>query len=250
MPLGRDVSVEVTMRAGAGDAAIYWSNTWELDAGFSGLLTTPALVADAFADFHNRLLRSPFRVDHVVLSTYAPDSRPYDPDALYVKPYGINPGQLVGGNTDLPLTTTLHIRKQVGSGRLGHLLLRGALGEEDISSGSSGIAVLADPAGWQTKISTAWTQLQTDLGSGVVASLTSGKPTASLRREVLDLIVVGPSYKGLRTKRKSRKVATAIESLVSILGDGAVAVGEIAPLVGDVTTIIKALGSSNVPLLP
>jgi hypothetical protein len=72
-------------------------------------------------------------IDRAAVSSYVPDSQPYDPDTLTTFPYSL-PGQRSASGEVLPLELCLFIRRNVNFGRDGRLLYRGCLTEGDMSA--------------------------------------------------------------------------------------------------------------------
>lgn len=74
------------------------------------------------------------KVDRCVISTWEPDSDPYDPAALRTVPIGIF-GERAFALTDPVADNIVHfMRKNVGSGRAGKIQLRGCILNNQISS--------------------------------------------------------------------------------------------------------------------
>ena len=253
MALSGAVSVEIVYRADAAGEDVYWANRLEIEQDLNGLLSDPTNIANAFAGAFQSLLLPAFWLDRVVLSTYAQDGRPYNPETLFVYPYnqrGTRPGQNVGAA--LPLTNVLHIRKRVGSGRLGNLFLRGFLAEGDIQSDpNSGAVSLTEPQNIADSINQIYAQLSGALGSTAGLALISGQGLILQARRVTGFQVAGVSSRKFRTRRKSRLVQNAATQLRDLLDDGGITLDEFPQLVQAAGTVLRALGEAPIPpLLP
>ena len=64
-------------------------------------------------------------IDRVTISTWAPDSEPYDPDALRVIPYGVFGTRTFALTDPVDDDIVLFVRKQVTTGRSGKFQFRG-----------------------------------------------------------------------------------------------------------------------------
>jgi len=117
------------------------------------------------AEIHTELVA----FDRVIVSTWQPDSTPYDPTAFLTIPL-----TQVGLRSDVPneveaLGIAWHVKRVPVSGRNGGLFYRGALYENEVSA-PSGIPVLSVPADNETILQDAITN------NGIDSYLTSGTP--------------------------------------------------------------------------
>jgi len=130
---GEDFSARVIFRApGIVDAR--WAVTHEFSSNTGGTEDGSFRdFADSLSTFHRAMLMPAFFVERVVLSTLAEDSAPYDPTTLAVFEYDL-PGTRDATGDILPLANVVLVKRVVPSGRLGNMLLRGFLTEEDVSS--------------------------------------------------------------------------------------------------------------------
>lgn len=118
-----------------------WANTYEYRArldnppDYSELLQFANVLADRESDIHLEFVQ----YDKVVISTYAPDSRPYDPTTFVTIPVlGLFGKRGFGVEFDaLPLGVCVYARFQASSGRPGKRFYRGCLIEPDVSFGTS-----------------------------------------------------------------------------------------------------------------
>jgi len=121
--------------------------------------------------------------DRITISTYQPDSQPYDPTRFTSFPI-FEQGQRARSGDALSLAICLFVRREPGFGRAGKLLYRGALQEADVSGYRSGL-LTASVNSLQNAINTAWSA-RPQFWRLVMAS---GTPTPQDVREVLNLRV-------------------------------------------------------------
>jgi hypothetical protein len=74
-------------------------------------------------------------IDRAVVSTYQPDSRPYNPDSFLTIPINQPASQQAVGEV-LPLELCIYVRKNVASGRFGKNYYRAAITESGLQSDS------------------------------------------------------------------------------------------------------------------
>jgi hypothetical protein len=112
-----------------------WANNYEVQATTN--ITDPSAALQELSDRLVALERSIHLagviIDRVTISSYAPDSLPYNPDALATFPYSL-PGQRNAPGEVLPLELCLFVRRNVNFGRDGRLLYRGCLTENDMAA--------------------------------------------------------------------------------------------------------------------
>lgn len=225
MAISGVMTARVWHRAGEGDAALYWSNVWELNSTYEELDTAQLdAVMDALAQFHRTLLMQPFHLDHIVLGTYVEDGKPYDPNVFRVGQYnapGIRGGS-VTNTTILPLVNVIRVSKEVSYGRSGALLLRGMLTEADtVSNSLTGLVSFADLAGLSLEIQSAYNAMAGDMASvGVQVVMASGEPPEISTRLVNNVLVKTLGKKNLRNKVRPRysndllgKIKRALDTL-------------------------------------
>ena len=75
-------------------------------------------------------------IDRVVVSTWFPDSQPYDPDTVRTISYGIEGDRGYVVSEPVDDTLCLLVRKNVASGRTGKFQLRGVLLVSDLTAAS------------------------------------------------------------------------------------------------------------------
>lgn len=221
-----------------------WANTWEFTspAGFLGDEAAGQAVADAFANFHRRLLLPNYGVDRVVLSTYGPDLPA--PAGFSVYPYR-SPGVSTASGRPLPLTVVAFVRKNVARGRDGKIFLRGVLTTNSLAgeefTNQFGVNF---PGALETASGIFFSALQ---NAQVRLVLASGPVAAVQTREVLGLDAVNARSLQYRTRRKTRLQQNAVENLVQAFADGAVAAGEAARVI---QSLRRLFPSADWPQLP
>lgn len=107
-----------------------WQNTYEFRAVTSG--DTGALIAlgTALVLFEQSMHMSQVVFERLLISTWVPDSHPYDPAAFIAS--SLTAVGARGGLADLqPLSQCLTVTRQANSGRFGHIFYRGFLLEDD-----------------------------------------------------------------------------------------------------------------------
>jgi len=146
-----------------------WVNSYEFtaiaDGDTSNFITLTGSLVSFEAEIHTELVA----FDRVIVSTWQPDSTPYDPTAFLTIPL-----TQVGLRSDVPneveaLGIAWHVKRVPVSGRNGGLFYRGALYENEVSA-PSGIPVLSVPADNETILQDAITN------NGIDSYLTSGTP--------------------------------------------------------------------------
>jgi hypothetical protein len=241
MALSRYISAKVICRT-ADIKPSFWANTWELDAGAESLILTPDLVANALANFHKEVLNSKFLVDRVVLSTWAPDGKPYNPTSFFVKQFQMSG---VASGSPLPLSNTVLVKRTGAMGKQGSLLLRGWLTEEMIEDGAL-----------VPTIFTSTQDLLTDHFGTLVTALDPCAPSMLRQQGPLNLMesrvytglyIKAASVKRMATKRKRRNIS---EDGANFFSDVAKALPGAVDAINGVITIFNALPISDVPLLP
>lgn len=143
-----------------------WANTYEFRANNSGDPNELLALATQLVNFEAAIHFDQVVFDRVLISTWQPDSKPYDPTSFIVSTLTAT-GEALGAADTLPLNMCLSVARQSLTGRLGHVFYRGCLDEDDVNS-PAGDPVLVSKAGLQARISTALTS------SGIEDSLPIG----------------------------------------------------------------------------
>jgi hypothetical protein len=119
--------------------------------------------------------------DRITISTYQPDSQPYDPTRFVSFPIFL-PGQRARSGDALTLAICLFVRRETNFGRSGKLLYRGVLQEGDVAGYRSAL-LTASITTLQNAINTAWSARPAFWR----LVLASGTPTPTDVREVVNL---------------------------------------------------------------
>jgi len=120
----------------------FWTASVGKELGIEDVEDSSLVVdADDFAAALADKALSNVVIDRIVISTWQPDSDPYDPEAVRTVSYGL-PG-LRGFLASEPTDDTLayFIRKNVNSGRSGKFYLRGWMLVSDLTAGSGAWAL-------------------------------------------------------------------------------------------------------------
>lgn len=183
-----------------------WVNTYELRA-FSddadGTAWTPFCAAIVL--YEQAIHLNTVSIDKVTVSTWQPDSNPYDPSKFFTLEFNAV-GTLTHSGTDvLSLEHTLNVTRQAHSGRNGKLMYRGCLTEGDIDT-VAGKSFLVDKDTWSTTLANAITSSDLNLYIGSAATelrlmMISHHGEA---REVAGLEVKGCGIRKLSRRNKKR----------------------------------------------
>jgi len=172
-----------------------WANSYEFIANDDGTGSALSSLVESLVEFEAAFHKDVVLFQRAIVSTWAPDSVPYDPSAFAVYPQtaagGVGP---VGDN--LPLDKCLSVARTPASGRSGHLFYRGVLNEADTAA-PAGKSILVDRAGIQTLIDDALTSSGLDTYVGPAASgaliMCMIDKTGAVTRNIIDLTVQGVS---------------------------------------------------------
>lgn len=142
-----------TIKHHAGNPDNAWANTYEFKAMASGTAGNLVTLAGKLADFEEDFHFDSTVFDRAIVSTWEPDSAPYNPLNFLTVSIGTT-GEPTAATNALGLSTVLHVVRNPAFGRLGHLFYRNCLAEADISA-PSGKNVLSDLAGTNAAIAAA-----------------------------------------------------------------------------------------------
>jgi hypothetical protein len=176
----------VTVRIYKQFGGYLWANNYEVAATTN--VPDPVVSLQELADRlvtleRNIHLRGVF-IDRVTISSYAPDSQPYDPDTLATFPYTLEGVRNYNGEA-VPLELCLFVRRNTNFGRDGRLLYRGCLSEGDITAPSfRSLLTSAARSSFQSILDT-WQQQGP--GSVWVLVMASGTPNPTSIRRVISL---------------------------------------------------------------
>lgn len=125
-----------------------WANTYEFQAVGDGAEGELLDLGAALVNFEIGIHLPSVIFERLIISTWGPDSKPYDPSA-FISSTLTGVGVNAGGTEPLSLSQTLSVARIAGTGRFGHLFYRGVLNESLVNA-PAGKSVLTDRAGQQT----------------------------------------------------------------------------------------------------
>jgi len=173
----------ITVRVYKSFSGYSWANNYEVqalqnlpNAGF--VLPT---LADRFVALERVLHIPAVIIDRVTISTYAPDSRPYNPDTLATYAYN-QPGQRTVTGDAMPLEACLFVRRITDFGRNGRILYRGCLYEADVGVFGFRQNIFPQALNAIRNLITSWAQ--TGLGELWRLVMASGSPNPTNIRPV------------------------------------------------------------------
>jgi len=176
----------VTIRIYKNHGGYVWANNYEVQATQN--IPDPTILlpilADRFVTLERALHTTAVTIDRVTVSTYVPDSVPYNPDALATYAYNV-PGQRSLSGDLVALETCLFVRRITNFGRSGRILYRGCLYEADVGVfGYRGI-IISSALNSIRSIINNWAQQ--GIGQEWRLVLASGSPQPTNIREVVRL---------------------------------------------------------------
>jgi hypothetical protein len=135
--------------------ALQWQNSYEFRALDPGAEADLLTLGTALVLFEQNIHNTFTVFERLLISTWEPDSKPYDPSVFISTTLTGNGLRDTSGELE-PLTTTLRVARVGRSGRFGHMFYRGILAQSDTSA-PSGKTQLDDKPAMQTLIETALT---------------------------------------------------------------------------------------------
>lgn len=132
---------------------VRWFNTWEARATQDGDLDVLLGLAATLVGFHYQMSFTYVTIDQVTISSWVPDSHPYNPLGFSTTVYNQVGSKSMLGETAVALRQTLFVKRMVSTGLLGKLFLRGCLIQDDLAYGD-GEWVLADTASVEAGMNT------------------------------------------------------------------------------------------------
>lgn len=125
-----------------------WSNTYDFKIllATSGTLFTG--ITETCLEFERLITLNTTHFDEVRVSTFLPDSRPYNPEAFITTPVDVVGHATPDGEPE-PLGFAWLVIRNTGTGRPGKLFLRAALTEGSVFS-SGGLPAFSDAPGLRT----------------------------------------------------------------------------------------------------
>ena len=188
-----------------------WSTTLEYSIPIDIEAGEIELAAMNMAEGLSEMLLDNVVIDRVVVSTWEPDSEPYDPENLRVIPIGINGQNSFAFTTPADDDLVVFIRKAVTIGRTGKMQIRGCftVSALETDSGSWTFTTLAQSE-METDAAAAWALFSSDqppvligvvLLDTIYPAVAEGTKQVPVKvysdvpsvRAVTDLVVVGPN---------------------------------------------------------
>jgi hypothetical protein len=162
-----------------------WANSYEVQATQASSEPTTAIgnLRAWLVGLERSIHLTDVFFDRITISTYQPDSQPYDPTRFVSFPIS-EAGQRARSGDALSLAICLFVRREPGFGRAGKLLYRGVLQEGDVAGYRSGLLTPSINT-IQNAVSAAWSA-RPQFWRLVMAS---GTPTPTDVREVINLRV-------------------------------------------------------------
>jgi len=130
-----------------------WVNTYEFSALETGGEEELLALGVVLVSFEQAMHHDVVRFDRMVISTWEPDSVPYDP-AAFISTSLSELGTIGSSTALMALNTALSVARVAAFGRQGHLFYRGNLDEEEVSA-PAGKSILTDRADKQTQLDAA-----------------------------------------------------------------------------------------------
>jgi hypothetical protein len=178
----------LTVRVFKQFAGYSWANNYEVEAlqDLSNPVVSLEALVTRIANLERPLHISSIIIDRATVSTYVPDSLPYNPNTLATFPLSIFATRTITSEP-LPLEICLFVRRSVNFGRDGRLLYRGVLSEADVTELGLRAVLTSNAISAFQGIINSWAS--TGLGNDFRFVLASGLPTPTSVRAVTALQV-------------------------------------------------------------
>jgi hypothetical protein len=124
-----------------------WANSYEFKASAAGSESDLLGLGTVLINFEKLITRATVLFDRILISTWGPDSTPYNPET-FISSTVTAVGSVATSGQDLGLNQCMTVTRMASSGRFGHLFYRGYLAEADVQA-PAGVTVLTDRAGQQ-----------------------------------------------------------------------------------------------------
>lgn len=173
-----------------------WVNSYEIKALESGTVGVLLTFGEILVDYEQALHSELVAFDRLTISTWEPDSVPYDPTAFVSVPLTDLGLRSSVPNEVEPLGMAWRVNRQASSGRFGNIFYRGAMYENEVNA-PAGIPVLSDPVDMAQILADAITDSTLDSYLGAIASgsfnLVMINFTGTQIRPILNLVSGGVS---------------------------------------------------------
>jgi len=165
-----------------------WANNYEVEAvqDITNVAVSLEALVTRLVALERPLHLTAVIIDRVTVSTYVPDSLPYNPNTLATFPISTSGTRTATGEV-LPLELCLFVRRNVVLGRDGRLLYRGCLTETDMAATAFRPLLTTSAVGALQGIINSWAA--TGLGNEFRLVMASGVPTPTNVRPVASLQV-------------------------------------------------------------
>jgi len=173
-----------------------WVNSYEFTALADGTTTELLALAGDFVQFEAAIHDDGVKFDRAIVSTWAPDSVPYDPTAFLTVP--LTQVGLISDitNENVALGMAFRVKRNPVSGRFGNLFYRGVLHENQVSA-PAGVPILSDAASMTTLVDGAIASSEIDAYMGALPdgpfALSMIDAAGTIIRRVTSLVVGGVS---------------------------------------------------------
>lgn len=122
-----------------------WANSYEFVTTDAGGVEELLAMGDIFFNFEKQIHCDIVQFDRYIISTWEPDSVPYDPESFVTIPVTGTGVRSDVPNEVVPLGEAWRVNRQATTGRFGNLFYRGCLFENEVSQ-PAGKPVLTVPA--------------------------------------------------------------------------------------------------------
>jgi len=165
-----------------------WANNYEVEAvqDITNVAVSLEALVTRIVALERPLHLEGVIIDRATVSTYVPDSLPYNPNTVATFPLSIPATRGAAGEV-LPLELCLFVRRNVVLGRDGRLLYRGCLTENDMAATAFRPLLTTSAVGALQGLINSW--VATGLGTEFRFVLASGFPTPTNVRPVTGLQV-------------------------------------------------------------
>lgn len=130
-----------------------WANSYEAAGTTTGGLAELTTLGEVISTFERLMHSDTVQFDRYVISTWEPDSVPYDPLAFLTQTLSFT-GEVTFAGQAVPLNQCLKIARIPTSGRAGHLFYRGCVEESDVEA-PAGFSVFTNPATFTDRLDAA-----------------------------------------------------------------------------------------------
>jgi hypothetical protein len=178
----------LTVRTYKQNSGYLWANNYEVEAtqDIANPSTALEFLATRIVELEKNLHIQGIIIDRVTISTYVPDSLPYNPNTVAVFPFSTVATRTGQGNA-MPLEVCLFVRRNVTFGRDGRLLYRGCLISTELSYVGLRTTLTQSAIGNLQSIINNWRSV--GLGNEFRFVMASGLPVPIDVRPVLNLQV-------------------------------------------------------------